>query len=49
LEEMVRANDQIRILDNSYPIGEVFGLNVYEAIHLNTNQPIRITLGEIYK
>ena len=49
LEEMVRAKDQIRILDNSYPIGEVFGLNVYEAIHLNTNQPIRITLGEIYK
>ncbi len=48
-EELVRAKDQIRVLENSYPVGEIMGLSVYKAIHLNTNQAIYITLGEIYK
>lgn len=48
-EELVRAKDQIRVLENSYPVGEIMGLPVYKAIHLNTNQAIYITLGEIYK
>lgn len=48
-EEMVFAKDQIRISDNSYPIGDIFGLNIYEATHLKTNQKIYITTNEIYK
>lgn len=49
LEDAVRAKDQIRILDESFPVGDVFGMNVYEAIHLTTNKMVYITLGEIYK
>ena len=49
LDEIVKAKDQIRVLENSYPVGEILGLPVYKAIHINTNQAIYITLGEIYK
>ena len=48
-EEFVRRKDQIRIADNCYPIGDVFGVDIYEAKHVNTNQPIYFTLSEIYK
>jgi hypothetical protein len=47
LEEMVNPNDKIRIEDKSYPIGDIFGLDVYEAIHMSTRQKIYVTLGEI--
>lgn len=48
-EEVVKPKDKIRIHDNSYPVGEVMGLGVYEATHLNTNEQIYITVGELIR
>jgi len=48
-EEWVLPKDQIRISEESYPIGDVFGLDIYEATHMNTNQKVYITAKEIYK
>ena len=48
-EEWVWPKDQVRIRENSYPVGDVFGIDVYEATHLKTNQKIYITTSEIYK
>ena len=48
-EEIVFAKDQIRIKEDCFPIGDIFGLNIYEATHLKTNQSIYITISEIYK
>jgi len=48
-EEMVRQKDQIRVGDECYPIGDVFGVDIYEATHVNTNKPIYFTLREIYR
>lgn len=48
-QEVAKPKDKIRIHAESYPIGEIFGLDVYEATHLNTNQKIYVVLGEIYK
>jgi len=48
-EEWVLPKDQIRISEESYPIGDVFGLDIYEATHMNTNQKIYVTISEIYK
>lgn len=45
----VNAKDKIRVSEESYPVGSIFGLDVYEVTHINTNQPVLITLGEIYK
>ena len=39
-EEWVWAKDKIRIEDDCFPIGDVFGLDIYEAVHMNTNQKI---------
>jgi len=48
-EEMAYINDKIRIRDDSFPIGDIFGLDIYEAIHMPTNQQIFVTAGEIRK
>jgi len=48
-EEMVFAKDQVRVEDNAYPIGDIFGIDVYKATHVNTNQKVFITASEIYK
>ena len=48
-DEMVWAKDQIRIQENCSPVGDVFGIPIYEAIHMKTNQKIFITVNEIYR
>ena len=48
-EEWVWPKDQIRIRENSYPVGDVFGIPIYEATHMKTNQKIFITVNEIYR
>jgi len=49
LEEMCHPKDQIKIFDDTYPVGDVFGIDVYEATHVKTNQKIYVTASEIYK
>jgi len=48
-EEMVWAKDQIRIREDSYPIGDVFGIDIYEAVHVKTNQKVFVSSSELYK
>jgi len=48
-DELVNAKDKVRIQEDAYPVGDVFGIDVYEAIHMNTNKKIFITASEIYK
>ena len=49
IEEMCNAKDQIRILEDCYPVGDVFGVDIYEATHMRTNQKVYVTIREIYK
>ena len=46
-EELVQKGDRVRIYDNSYPVGEVFGLPIYEAIHDKSNQKIYLASEEL--
>ena len=48
-EERVKPKDLVRVLENCYPIGNVFGIDIYKAIHTPTNQEIYISSSEIYK
>ena len=48
-EEMVNPKDKIRIKEECYPVDNIFGLNVYPAVHINTNQPIYVTTSELIK
>jgi hypothetical protein len=47
LDEYVKAKDWIRIEENAYPVGSVFGMNVYEAVHQRTNQKVYVTVEEL--
>ena len=49
LEEMVFPKDKIKIKEDTRPVGKLFGIDVYPATHLRTNQQIYITNREIYK
>jgi hypothetical protein len=49
LTEMVWRKDQIRIEDDCYPIDSIFGIPIYEALHIKTNQKIHITINELDK
>ena len=46
-DDIVFAKDKIRVSENSFPVGEVIGLDIYEAIHIKTNRKIHITVGEL--
>lgn len=48
-EEWVWPKDKIRIEEDCFPVGDVFGLDIYEATHMKTNQRIYIATSEIYK
>lgn len=47
LDDIVLSGDRVRVPAESYPVGDVFGINVYEAVHLRTNQKLYITVSEI--
>ena len=48
-EELCYAKDKIKVREDSYPVGDVFGLDIYEGTHIKTNQKIYFTISEIYK
>ena len=47
MDEIVKAKDWIRVEANAHPIGNVFGMNVYEATHIKTNQKVYVTVEEL--
>jgi hypothetical protein len=49
LEEMVFEKDPIHVKDDCYPIGDIFGIDIYEVRHMRTNQKIYINTNELYK
>ena len=47
--EMVWPKDQVRINEECYPVGDVFGVDIYEATHIKTNQNVFITANELLR
>tara|TARA_A100001515_G_scaffold22973_1_gene17659 strand:- start:3705 stop:4304 length:600 start_codon:yes stop_codon:yes gene_type:complete len=47
LEEVVRAKDLVKVQEDSFPIDNVFGLHIYNATHVKTNQKVFVTVGEL--
>lgn len=48
-DDVVNAKDKIRIYENAYPVGEVFGIDIYEAEHIRTCQKIYVSVSELLK
>lgn len=47
MADVVYPGDRVRVSNESYPVGQLIGLNIYEATHIRTKQPVYITVGEI--
>ncbi len=47
LDEIARRKDSILVQEDAYPVGSIFGLNIYEAVHKNTKKKIHITIDEL--
>ena len=48
-DELVWPKDQIRIQDECFPVGDVFGVDVYEATHIKTNHKVYVTASELIR
>lgn len=48
LEDIPKKHDWIRANADCYPVGQIFGVNVYEATHVKTNQPIYVTVEDLW-
>lgn len=49
-EDIVRKGDQVRVTEEqNSPIDEIFGINVYECVHMKSGQTLYITTSEITK
>ena len=46
-DDLVKPGDKVKIEHNTYPVGDVFGIEIYEAIHVKTGQKIYVTSGEL--
>jgi hypothetical protein len=47
LDEMVNARDKVKVDQHCYPVGEMFGINIYEVTHVRTRKNIYVTIGEL--
>ena len=46
-EEIVLANDKIKVHEECFPVGNILGIDVYRARHVPTNQEIYVTPTEL--
>jgi hypothetical protein len=46
-EDVVKAKDSVHVEDKCYPVGSIFGLNIYEAIHTRSKQTVYVTTAEL--
>lgn len=47
MDEMVNVRDKIRVSEQCYPVGDMFGINIYEVQHARTKKNIYVTIGEL--
>ena len=45
----ILPNDKIRVAEDAMPIGEMFGINIYEATHVRSNQKVYVTSLELVR
>lgn len=48
-EDLGKKNDKVRVEMDTYPVTNLFGLDIYEVIHTSTHQKIYVTAGELLR
>jgi len=49
LDDVVKKNDYVRVNEDCYPIGDVFGIDVYRVQHSRTKKDVYVTTSEILR
>ena len=47
--DVVKAKDKILVKEDNKPVGDIFGVDIYEATHLKTNHEIYVTASELMR
>lgn len=47
LEPLAKVRDKVVFRENARPVGQVFDRNIYETLHINTNQKVYVIPEEI--
>jgi len=45
----IAANDKVRVNENAMPVGQMFGINIYEATHVRSKQKVYVTSLELIR
>jgi hypothetical protein len=45
----VLPNDKVKVSEDAMPVGEMFGINIYEATHVRTNKKVYVTSLELLR
>lgn len=45
----IMPQDKIRVEENAMPVGEMFGINIYEATHIRSNKKVYVTSLELIR
>jgi hypothetical protein len=48
-EELGKKNDKIRVEIDNYPVANLFGLDIYEVLHISTQKKMYVTAGELLR
>jgi hypothetical protein len=46
-EEICKAGDKIRVAPDAYPVDNILGQDIFEAVHIPTNQEVYVAVGEL--
>lgn len=46
---MVPSGTKVKVSEAAFPVGDIFGINIYEATHIRTNKKVYITSSEIVR
>ena len=47
LDEVAKKDDTIRVDSAAYPVSDFYGINIYEAVHVRTQQKVYVTAQEL--
>lgn len=47
LDEVAKKDDTIRVESAAYPVSDFYGINIYEAVHVRTQQKVYVTAQEL--
>lgn len=48
-EPLAYENDKVRVFNECRPAGQIFGMDIYEVRHSNTNQSVYVAAGDLIK